>query len=132
MSIGVGPRGPALMHEAWPAMVEEHVMEHPAPEHAGPADLPATWASEAARSPRPCPPDIETRVTNLARMMAAAERTSLELLRCVAQFDAPPAGVASPAVLAARRCHWLIQEAYLCGAIELAATLDIPDHALPA
>jgi hypothetical protein len=106
-------------------MVEEHVMEHPAPEHRGPA-------SAMAGSPRPCPVDIESRVTNLARMMAAAERTSVELLRSVAELDAPPAGAVTPAVVAARRCHLLVQEAYLCGVIELAATLGIPDHALPA
>jgi hypothetical protein len=76
--------------------------------------------------------DVESRAKNLARMMAAAEWTSVELLRCVAQSEARTGGAASPAVLAARRCHLLIQEAYLCGVIELAATLGIPDDALPA
>lgn len=65
---------------------------------------------------------------HLSRMLALAEADSERLRQCIAEN---PAGYGAEEVRAARRCHQLIQDALVTGAIELAATLGVPDRQLP-
>ncbi len=77
------------------------------------------------------PPERTLRASrSLAQLLATAERDSETLLQhlSAAQADHQSEG---KAMRAAQHCRLLIQDAYLDGAVELAATLGVPDTELP-
>lgn len=92
-----------------------------------PIDRPESAASQAAGDAggqwQPGPA-----AAALVEQLAAADRDSRVLCERIQASDDPGrAGI----VRAARRCHFLIADALLLGAVELAARLGIPDTELP-